>query len=154
VDKPIDLAAMFREHELRVFTYFRRMGASRETAADLSQETFLRALRVAHRFRGDSTVATWLLGIARKIYLESMHKQREQPTAEISDVDIAAPGPERVDIERALARLEPQFREVLVLRFALGLPGDEVAKLLGISHDAVRQRVARAKALFQKGWGP
>ena len=149
----MDLAALFKEHELRVFTYFRRMGASRETAADLSQETFLRALRIAHKFRGDSTVATWLLGVARKIYLESMHARPEQPTAEISEVGIESSGPERVDIERALARLEPPYREVLVLRFALDLPGDEVAKLLDISHDAVRQRVARAKVLFQKGWG-
>ena len=62
------------------------------------------------------------------------------------------PVAERLDVERVLATLAPADREVLVLRFTLDLPGERVAELLGISHAALRQRVARAKTQFQRRW--
>jgi RNA polymerase sigma-70 factor (ECF subfamily) len=150
----MDIAEMFREHELRVFGYFTRMVADRETAADLTQETFLRALRIAHRFRADSTTSTWLLGIARNIYLEWARRYQSQDHLD----SFEQPGAEEsvsqaLDVERTLARISPADREVLVLRFVLDLPGEEVARLLGVSHDSVRQRVARAKEVFRDVWG-
>jgi RNA polymerase sigma factor (sigma-70 family) len=154
VEKHSDLAEMFREHELRVFTYFRRMVFQRETAADLTQETFLRAFRVADRFRGESSVSTWLLGIARHVYLEWVRKQRTPPIEPVRN-EASDPTPdETIDVERALALLSPEHREVLVLRFSLDLPSEEVARILGLSHDAIRQRTTRAKRAFREVWRP
>lgn len=150
MDKHSDLADLYREHELHVFTYLRRMVYERETAADLTQETFLRAFRAAHRFRGDSSVTTWLLGIARRVYLEWVRKQRRPDVVPPGAND--PPSEESIDVERALAKLPPEHREVLVLRFALDLPGEDVARILGISHDAVRQRTTRAKQSFRTVW--
>jgi RNA polymerase sigma-70 factor (ECF subfamily) len=126
----------------------------RETAADLTQETFLRAFRVAHKFRGESSVTTWLLGIARRIYLEWVRRQRQPAAIPASNVTIDPPASDSIDVERALARLSPEHREVLVLRFALDLAGDDVARILGVSHDVVRQRTSRAKQAFRDVWGP
>lgn len=79
--------------------------------------------------------------------------RREVPVAEVADPpDLSSPQAESVDVERALAGLEPDSREILILRFVLDLPSREVALALGISDQAVRQRVARAKAEFKKGW--
>jgi RNA polymerase sigma-70 factor (ECF subfamily) len=151
-----DLAGAFAEHEARVFTYFRRMVPGRENARDLTQETFYRALRGAHRYRGDAPVPAWLLGIARNVFLEWLRKHRREASPVGADPPgrSGSPGPEPdpVDVERALLLLDPEHREVLVLRFALDLSGEEVAAILGISHDAVRQRVARAKGEFRKAW--
>ena len=153
VDKRPDLAELYKEHELRVFNYFRRMVYERESAADLTQETFLRAFRAAHRFRGESTVTTWLLGIARRVYLEWVRKQRN-PEIDIPDPEQGDPSSsDRVDIERTLAGLAPEHREVLVLRYTLDLSGEDVAEILGVSHDAVRQRTTRAKRAFRERWG-
>jgi RNA polymerase sigma-70 factor (ECF subfamily) len=152
VDKQPDLAELFEEHELRVFTYLLRMVADRETAADLTQETFLRALRGAHRFRGDSTVTTWLLGIARRVFLEWIRKKRVPEVTHTSTVAVDPPGDDPVDIERTLVALAAEHREVLVLRFVLDLSGQEVAGILGISHDSVRQRTTRAKRAFRDVW--
>jgi RNA polymerase sigma factor (sigma-70 family) len=150
----LDLADAFASHEARVFTYLRRMVGDREVARDLTQETFVRALRNARRYPGDAPVEAWLLGIARNVFLEWLRKAGRERAVERVDPpgSIEASDAERVDVERALARLEPEHREVLVLRFSLDLPGDEVARLLGISHDAVRQRVARAKDAFRAVW--
>ena len=152
VDKRSDLAAMFEEHELRVFTYLRRMVFDRDTAADLTQETFLRAFRSAHAFRGESTVTTWLLGIARRVYLEWMRKQRSPPE-ELLPIDRGDPSEsDAIDVQRALARLSVEHREVLLLRYSMDLRGEDVARILGLSHDAVRQRIARARQAFRDTW--
>ena len=156
---------MGREHLLEehwgdyssdVFNFMRRMGAGPEDAADLSQETFIRALRGADRFRGDSTVRTWLFGIARNVFREWIrHRQRHRtvPFADVQD-RAAGSGSEAfwVEIEAVLAALNEDDREVLVLRFAFDLSGEETATALGISHAAARQRVTRARAAFKKGW--
>ena len=153
MEKRFDLGGAFAEHETRVFTYFRRMAVDRDTARDLTQETLYRAFRNARRYRGDAPVGAWLLGIARNVFREWLRKtirDREHPPEHVG----FDPGPatETIDVERAMARLDPEHREVLVLRFALDLPGEDVAGILGITHEAVRQRVARAKAEFRRIW--
>jgi RNA polymerase sigma factor (sigma-70 family) len=151
----LDLADAFASHEARVFTYFRRMVGGRDLARDLTQETFVRALRGAARYSGDAPVDAWLLGIARNVFLEWLRKAgRERPAEQAGQVadPPSRSEDERLDVERALARLAPEHREVLVLRFSLDLPGEEVAQLLGISHEAVRQRVVRAKDAFRAVW--
>ena len=146
----------WRDYSSDVFNFMRRMGAGPDDAADLSQETFIRALRGADRFRGDSTVRTWLFGIARNLFREWVrHRQRHrsEPLTEVAD-RAAGSGSEasRVEIEAVLAALDTDDREVLVLRFAFDLSGEETAAALGISHAAARQRVTRARAAFKKSW--
>lgn len=154
MDGPPNLEQAFSAHSPRVYNFVRRMVRSPEAARDLSQETFLRAFQAAPKYRGDAPVEIWLLGIARNVVREWLRKHREvpfdTPTPDVAQVESS--GPERIDVERALARMEPESREVLVLRFVLDLPGEEVARILGISHDAVRQRVVRAKAAFRAAW--
>lgn len=154
MDDTTDLAGAFASHERRIYTYFRRMVGDPDVARDLSQETFVRALRGATRYSGDAPVHAWLLGIAHNVFREWLRTgRRERPAERVDPGDtVAGPSPERLDVERTLARLDPEHREVLVLRFSLDLSGDEVARLLGITHDAVRQRVARAKEAFRQGW--
>ena len=134
------------------------MGAGPEAAAALSQETLIRALRGANRFRGDSSVRTWLFGIARNVFREwGRHRHRQRrgsvPLTDVAD-RAAGSGSEAswVEIEAILASLDTDDREVLVLRFVFDLSGEETSAALGISHEAARQRVSRARAAFKKSW--
>lgn len=139
-----------------MFTYLRRMSGDRDVARDLAQETFLRAFRGAARFPTGVTSDAWILGIARNVFLEWLRSHRREVVSEHPGEPARGPVDDdttRLDVERTLASLEREHREVLVLRFSLGLPGDEVAAILGIKHDAVRQRVARAKDAFRNVWG-
>lgn len=150
------LESEWAQYQEPAYAFFRRMGLDPHRAADLAQETLLRALQGAHRYRGEGSVRAWVLGIARNLLREWLRSaRREVPMASVVD----SGGTETfagdwVDVDRALARLDPDHREVLVLRFVLDLPSRDVAGALGISDDAVRSRVARAKADFRRVWSP
>lgn len=152
--RPADLTAAFREHERAVYGYHRRMGAQPADAADLAQVTFLRALRGVERFRGDSSLRTWLLGIARNVHREWRRANVRLPVPDEDAVGArAGRGPDDLEIDDVLARMEPADRDVLVMRHIAGLDGPEIAQLLGISHAAARQRLSRAAERFRALWG-
>jgi RNA polymerase sigma-70 factor (ECF subfamily) len=137
-----------------VFTYFRRMGRQPADAADLTQDTFVRALVGADRFRFESSYRTWLLGIARNIHREWLRTSYRAPELG-ADLD----GIHRDDnddtaaVADALRRMPLDERELLVLHHVEGLPTKDIATLLGISDAATRQRVSRAAAAFRELWG-
>jgi RNA polymerase sigma-70 factor (ECF subfamily) len=113
-------------------------------------------------FRGASSVSTWLYSIARSFCIKSRRTSKfapEQvesldPAGEAStDVTDSARGPEedlagrqvQEALAAAIAGLEPMYREVLVLRDVEGLPASEVAEVMGISVEAVKSRLHRAR---------
>jgi RNA polymerase sigma-70 factor (ECF subfamily) len=147
------LAAELKRHEDAVYTYFRRVGRQPADAADLTQDTFVRALVGVDRFRGDSTYRTWLLGIARNLHREWIRRSYRSPIPDDA-IDIVDPGSDDTTaVTDALGLLPLDERELLVLHHVEGLQSKEIAMLLGISDAATRQRLSRAAAAFRKVWG-
>lgn len=147
------LANELQRHEDSVYTYFRRMGRQPADAADLTQDTFVRALVGVERFRGDSTYRTWLLGIARNLHREWIRKSYRSPIPDDA-IDVVDPGnDDTTAITEALGKLPLDERELLVLHHVEGLHSKEIALLLGISDAATRQRLSRAAAAFREIWG-
>jgi RNA polymerase sigma-70 factor (ECF subfamily) len=154
VEKPGSIEESWKLHQHAVFNFFRRMGVMPADAADLSQETFLRAMRGARRYRGDGSVRAWVIGIARNVLREWL---RRKGRAEVAFADLPEPeqvqsGHDRASIEGVLASIDHDLREVLVMRFVLDLSSRDTAVALGISDDAVRQGVVRARAAFTAAW--
>ncbi len=138
-------------------------------AEELTQDTFIRAHRGLARFRGDSSLATWLHRIAvnlarnRYWYFFRRHRHatlsldcpmRDNSTATIADL-VAA---EEADPARAtttaefveligicMEKLSPRHREILTLRNILHRSYDEIATALGLSVGTVKSRIARAR---------
>lgn len=148
------LAKDLSRHESSVYTYFRRMGRQPADAADLTQDTFVRALVGVERFRGESSYRTWLLGIARNLDREWIRRSYRTPVV-MDELEGVAPGDtdDAVAVGDALARLPRDERELLVLSHVEGLESKEIAQLLGISDAATRQRLSRAAAAFRELWG-
>jgi RNA polymerase sigma-70 factor (ECF subfamily) len=119
----------------------------RNEADDATQEALTSAWRKLHQLRPGMPVRPWLLAIVinhcRNVRRTRWFHLVRIPTlfqgAEITDRDI-----ERLDIDRALARLPQRDRQVLFLYFYLDLPIEEVALALGISASAAKARVYRA----------
>jgi RNA polymerase sigma-70 factor (ECF subfamily) len=119
-------------------------------AQDLVQETFVQALKSAHRFRGDSAIYTWLHGILLNVCRRHRRKQQrvvleEEPVPQESiqpsradklDLDFCAKG-----LIRALQSLSPEHREVIVLRYYENLKIEEIAGQVGVSKGTVKSRL-------------
>jgi RNA polymerase sigma-70 factor (ECF subfamily) len=142
-----------------------------EDAADVLQETLLAAARTLPDFRGASSVSTCLYTIARSYCikkrrtskfapaaLESLDQQADQGD-DVADPDRspeeAAAGRQlQAALDTAIGSLEPMYREVLVLRDVKGLPAADVAETLGISVDAVKSRLHRARMAVRERVAP
>jgi RNA polymerase sigma-70 factor (ECF subfamily) len=129
-------------------------------AQDLVQETLLQAIHSAHRFRGGSTVYTWLHGILlnltrhyhrdrkRMVYNEELVGQETAPVeAEASRSDAEAGSKA---LTEALRGLSCPHREVLILRFYENMKIHEIAAHLGISKGTVKSRLHYALAEMQR----
>ncbi|MFJ6570492.1 sigma-70 family RNA polymerase sigma factor [Streptomyces sp. NPDC091292] len=136
--------------------YVTYLSADPQSADDLTQTTFLRALRSLHRFEGRSSARTWLMSIARRTVVDSFRSAAARPQlADRSDWRSAAeqaqpcglPGfDEGVALAELLVLLPAERREAFLLTQILGLPYAEAAAALDCPIGTVRSRVSRARA--------
>lgn len=123
------------------------------SADDLTQETYLRAIKSLPRFSGRSTARTWLLSIARRVVVDQIRYNTSRPrpahVVDIDDVLGAAGAGARienlVEIRILLDGLDPERREALVLTQVLGLSYAEAADVCGCPIGTIRSRIARAR---------
>jgi RNA polymerase sigma-70 factor (ECF subfamily) len=125
-------------------------------AEDATSEVFEQAWRHAATFEDRGLpVRAWLFGIARNVvgsHRRSWFRRAPQLAIEAFDGagDDAALSPERLDLARAVAALEPAHAEVISLRFVHGLSLQEAADVIGATVDAVKGRQARALAALRE----
>ena len=131
---------------------YARVGGDDAAAADIVQDTFVEAMRGAGGFRGDAAVTTWLCAIASRRLARHYEAERRQTEARRGLQLVPAPGEDAVDevaerdvVVRALGRLSPDHRQVLVLRYLDGLPVGDVAERLGRSRVQVQSMLQRAR---------
>jgi RNA polymerase sigma-70 factor (ECF subfamily) len=126
--------------------------ADRTRAADLTQETYLRAIPSLRRFRGDSTVMTWLLTIARRVVADDLRRERRRGRLEGRLAGDAVVGvgdaSEAVGWESYLSVLDPDRRLAFVLTQVLGYSYADAALVAGCPVGTIRSRVSRARALL------
>lgn len=152
-------AALVRAHQDEVYTLARRMVGDPHLAADVAQESLIRAWRALPRFRGDSRLSTWLYRIT--VNTAHTHRKRARRHAGPSlDEFHELPAPEdashpvfageileiRDRLRTALDRLPPGQREVVVLKDIYGWSHAEIAETIGISETAAKVRLHRARA--------
>ena len=147
----------------RVFSFLARMTGRRDVADDLSQEVWLRLARTAPRLAPDTRLAAWLFTVARNLYIS--HWRAHQVAAQLaggllpvppsppSPFEAAAETQTSARVERAIHALPEAYREILLLCAVEGLAPKEAAVVLGISGEAARQRLARARTMIDRALG-
>jgi len=118
-------------------------------AEDAVQETFLKAYKSLHRFRGDCTEKTWLMRIAintcKDIRRGSWYRfVNRRVTLDSLPAQAAPPKTENVFITLAIMELPPKEREVVLLHYYQNMTITEASQILGISCAAVSNRLKRA----------
>jgi RNA polymerase sigma-70 factor (ECF subfamily) len=137
-----------------------RMTGNRAVAEDLLEETWLRLVTTRESLQADTRLAPWLFTVARNLYV-SYCRSRAREQAYTSDwLSLWPDEPSRSPfettvlhqfeghLETAVAELPPLYREVLLLVGVEGLRPSDAAKVCGISPQALRQRLSRARALL------
>lgn len=127
--------------------------AGRADADDITQDTYLRAIRALPRFRGDSSARTWLLTIARRAVVDHVRAAIRQPRTTPIDNDEeeterrrSTPRFEEAALIRLmLDELPDERREAIVLTQLVGLSYAEAAEVCGCAVGTIRSRVARAR---------
>jgi RNA polymerase sigma-70 factor (ECF subfamily) len=162
-DEP-ESAELVSEHQRIVLQLAINLLGDRDEALDLSQEVFFRVFRTIHRFRGQSSLRTWIYRIAVN-QARNRHRfwrLRHRADQVSLDAHVAAhgdfvsggeAGPDRVlaqkelaqRLERALDHLPFDQRTAIVLREVDGLSYDEIAFSLGVSLGTVKSRLTRAR---------
>jgi RNA polymerase sigma-70 factor (ECF subfamily) len=159
------LSELLALHQQRVFGFGVKMCGDPEDARDVAQDTLMTMARTVREFRGDSSLSTWLYTVARSFCIKkrrrskgapAFHEPLDHATQERTAEPAATPeqmllGREaRETVAAALDQLEPEAREVVVLRDIEGLTAAEVAQVTGTSVAAVKSRLHRARAALRE----
>lgn len=159
------LTELLSRHQQRVFGFGVKMCGDAEDARDVAQETLMTMARTVRDFRGEASLSTWLYTVARSFCIKKRRRTKGAPAVH-EPLDAAtqardtepSPTPEQMLLGRearetvaaALDRLEPEAREVIVLRDIEGLTATEVAEVTGLTVAAVKSRLHRARAALRE----
>jgi RNA polymerase sigma-70 factor (ECF subfamily) len=141
---------------LRRFAYFLTRGAER--ADDIAQEALVRAVKHIGSLRPDSNLRAWLFTIARNVARNEARRQRRSPVdphTDLADLQPSQPqsqesAVEMRELQEAVLRLPPAFRQTLFLCAIEGLSYEDAAQVLGIPIGTIRSRLARARRALEK----
>jgi RNA polymerase sigma-70 factor, ECF subfamily len=154
------MASFYAEHGRVVFAQVLLVVGERVLAEEIVQDTMLAIWRGAGSFRGESSVRSWVIAIARRQTRDRLRGRRLRVVddAVLADQPGSGPGPEVMALDRAelaevqgaIRELAPAHREVLGLAFGSGLTLPEVADVLQIPIGTVKSRLAAARTVLNR----
>ncbi len=160
----LDPARVVRDHRSRIYRYLLSMARDPDVAEDLTQETFLRALRGLGALRDRTALVPWLYRLATNVFLDRVRAEgrrlaytdrRDGAAAslieEIADptarADRRAEQAEMSECVRGFVdKLPDDYRAVILLHDAHGLSSREIAEILGVSVATAKIRIHRGRA--------
>lgn len=160
--------ALVRRHRTPVFNFILRFVGQRARAEDVLQETWLKVVRSAGEYQAKARFTTWVYTIARNLCVDSARKESYRQAASLESpvkgengeegraladaLPDSGASPERGAfnarlrplLERALATLPEEQREVFILREYSGIPFKDIAEVTGVSENTVKSRMRYA----------
>ncbi|MDQ6828077.1 MAG: sigma-70 family RNA polymerase sigma factor, partial [Gemmatimonadota bacterium] len=159
---------LVRRYERPVFSLIFRMVRDRETAEDLSQDTFIKVLNHIDRYRPEFKLSSWLFKIANNLTIDHLRKRQLQTISidgsphagtaaevEATSLDVQSHSESALEemesrelgsaIEQAIAKLRPEYRSCILLRHVDGRSYEEIAAALNLPLGTVKTYIHRAR---------
>ena len=145
---------LVERHSRRVYAICLRYFGNPTDAEDAAQEAFLALYRRASTFTGASQFSTWMYRVATNACNDLARKRARRPQTTAQDVSEILPDEEDLlarrelgmELSSALARLEAEYREPILLHDVVGLPYQDIADRLGLPVGTVKSRIHRGHA--------
>jgi RNA polymerase sigma-70 factor (ECF subfamily) len=160
---PAAFDAVHAAFHTRLVTFLTRLSRRRDVAEDLVEETWLRLVHQASRLRPDTRLGPWLYTVARNLHVSHCRSRLIEEshagdlfglwpagTPQSSPFETTAATEFERRLEAAIASLPAASREVLLLVAVEGLRPADAAEVCGITAEALRQRLSRARALLAR----
>jgi RNA polymerase sigma factor (sigma-70 family) len=148
------LAILFERHQTMLFNFFLRLTGNRAASEDLVQEVFIRVLKYRAGYLGESRFVVWMFQIARNAHVDFLRKRKGEVALDDQFVEAPSREPrpeERLEsdqqaalVRRALDRLPPKKKEILLLTRFQDLKLREIAELFDCQVGTVKVQVHRA----------
>ncbi|MFG1690589.1 RNA polymerase sigma factor [Gemmatimonadota bacterium] len=159
-------APIVQEYEAPLLSLLYRISGDGEEARDLAQETFLRAWRKLATYDPTRSFRNWLFAVARNLHRDLYRHRRTVPspvafsverTAQLPDLRLSPEGAlmvkeRRERVWRALDRLSPGDRQILILKEIEDLRYRDIAKILDIPEGTVASRIYHARKALKEVW--
>ena len=160
-----EFAVLFEEFSAPIYNYVLRMVGDHDRAADITQDTFIKAYRKLDTVTESSSTRSWLYRIATNTAIDDMRRRR--PLVRVTDDEDQpafanepdrGPGPEAqvmaatLDerVQRALLTLRPNHRQCLLLSDLEDMAPQQIGEVMGISYAAVRTLLCRARGEMRR----
>ena len=137
--------ALLLAHQDKVFRLCYSMLGDRAQAEDAAQESFLRIWKSVDRFRGDSSLSTWIFSITRNVCLTMISKRRESAPIEAADRGTPEAPDRQRDIFAVVGQLPENYRQVVMLFYMEDRSYEEVARMLDLPVGTVKTHLHRAR---------
>jgi RNA polymerase sigma factor (sigma-70 family) len=149
---------LFEEFSSPIFNYALRMVGDPDRAADIAQDTFIKAYRKLDTLTDEKSTRSWLYRIATNTAIDEMRRRRWTRPLQTDDAEPyeradSGPGPEAIvmdatlddRIQRALLRLRPNHRQCLILSDLEDMSAQQIGEVMDLSYGAVRTLLCRAR---------
>jgi RNA polymerase sigma-70 factor (ECF subfamily) len=155
-----NLEDLVANHQGSLFAFLYRMCGDADLAEELMQETFVRALQAAKRYRPTAAISTWLFSIAANLIRDRWRRQARR-SQELPLEELALPGPGTTEdqalrhmgfeeVREALVQLPLEQRSALILRYYHDLSYEEIAQVLACPIGTVRSRIHNGLARLKR----
>jgi RNA polymerase sigma-70 factor (ECF subfamily) len=163
---PQAFSSLMERHERRVYNLCLRMTGDPDDASDATQDTFLTTYRRLSSFRGQAAFTTWLHRVAVNACYDLLRKRARAPLLANSEesegaIERGKPAPDHadeaagtIDVARALAAVQEEFRAALVLHDVQDVSVQEVAAILDVPVGTVKSRLHRGRIALARALEP
>lgn len=150
------------EHAKIVFKYLIKIGATKEDAEDITQETIIKTIECLQQIEPDKMRA-WLFKVAIHRYYTIYKKNKTMVNLNEEDIEKLKPAIEHVELnlltkemaselEEALQGLQPTFQQLLILKYYMDFSYKEISEILSMKESSVKTYLQRARRAFKKLW--